>query len=59
MSRGIVGTRGDLPTVASPMFKQVFALSTGICLDDGTTRLPVYPVRVRAGLVEVGPVIGP
>jgi nitrite reductase (NADH) small subunit len=57
MSRGIVGTRGDLPTVASPMFKQVFALPTGICLDDETARLPVYAVRVRDGFVEVGPVI--
>src|SRR5207253_1183297 len=24
MSRGIVGSRGDVPTVASPMYKQVF-----------------------------------
>jgi nitrite reductase (NADH) small subunit len=59
MSRGIVGTRGEVPTVASPMFKQVFALDTGICLDDGTTRLPVHAVRVREGLVEVGPVTSP
>lgn len=33
MSRGIVGTRGDIPTVASPMHKQVFDLRTGECLD--------------------------
>jgi nitrite reductase (NADH) small subunit len=33
MSRGIVGSRGDAPTVASPMHKQVFDLRTGICLD--------------------------
>ena len=26
ISRGIVGTRGERPTVASPMFKQVFDL---------------------------------
>ena len=30
MSRGIVGSRGDVPTVASPMFKQVFDLRTGV-----------------------------
>ncbi len=33
MSRGIVGTREGIPTVASPMFKQVFDLRTGLCLD--------------------------
>jgi nitrite reductase (NADH) small subunit len=56
MSRGIVGTRGDLSTVASPMFKQVFDLGTGVCLDspeDAPVRLPVYRVRVSQGIVEV------
>lgn len=33
ISRGIVGTRGDVPTVASPMHKQVFDLRTGACLE--------------------------
>lgn len=33
MSRGIVGTRGDAPTLASPMHKQVFDLRTGVCLE--------------------------
>lgn len=54
MARGIVGTRGDAPTVASPMFKQVFDLRTGVCLDDPAVRLRVYDVRVRDGHVEVG-----
>ena len=34
MSRGIVGSRGDVPYVASPMHKQAFDLRTGRCLDD-------------------------
>ncbi|HET6744095.1 MAG TPA: nitrite reductase small subunit NirD [Kribbella sp.] len=55
MSRGIVGSRGDVPTVASPMFKQVFDLRTGACLDDPEVSLPVYPVVVRDGQVVVGP----
>ena len=55
MSRGIVGSRGDVPTVASPMFKQVFDLRTGVCLDDPSVSLPVYPVTVRDGQVVVGP----
>jgi nitrite reductase (NADH) small subunit len=53
MSRGIVGSRGDVPTVASPMFKQVFDLRTGECLDDPDVRLPVYPVEVVDGQVRV------
>ena len=33
MSRGITGSRGDLPTIASPVHKQVFSLQDGRCLD--------------------------
>ena len=54
LSRGIVGTRGDAPTVASPLHKQVYDLGTGVCLDAPEVRVPTYPVRVRNGLVEVG-----
>jgi nitrite reductase (NADH) small subunit len=53
LSRGIVGTRGDVPTVAGPMYKQVFDLTTGHCLDDPAVRVRTYPVRVRDGVVEV------
>lgn len=54
MSRGIVGSRGGEPTVASPMHKQVYSLVTGACLDDPALAVPIYPVRVDRGLVEVG-----
>ncbi|MGY1856987.1 nitrite reductase small subunit NirD [Modestobacter sp. SYSU DS0290] len=53
LARGLVGTRGDAPTVASPMYKQVFDLRTGVCLDDPAVAVPVYPVRLRDGRVEV------
>ena len=53
MSRGLVGTRGTVPTVASPLLKQVFSLDTGVCLDDSSYTLPLYPIRVQAGVVEV------
>ncbi|MDD7928575.1 nitrite reductase small subunit NirD [Microbacterium sp. NM3R9] len=56
MSRGIVGTRGDAPTVASPMYKQVFDLRTGACLETQgkpPIALPVWPVAVDAGTVFV------
>lgn len=52
ISRGIVGTRQDAPTVASPMYKQVFDLRTGACLDTQGKEpkdLAVWPVAVRDG----------
>jgi nitrite reductase (NADH) small subunit len=55
LSRGIVGDRGGRPTVASPIYKQVFELATGVCLDDPSVSVPTYPVRVVDGIVEVGP----
>lgn len=66
LARGIVGSRrlddGSLaPTVASPMYKQVFDLRTGRCLDPagkepvaGSSDLRTWPVRVGDGLVLVG-----
>ncbi|MFI9639603.1 nitrite reductase small subunit NirD [Micromonospora sp. NPDC051925] len=53
MSRGIVGSRGGTPTVASPLHKQVYDLRTGLCLDLPGVTLPRYDVRCRDGLVEV------
>lgn len=65
LARGLVGSRlvdGEhVPTVASPMYKQVFDLRTGACLDPAG-RAPVpgsaadlrtWPTRVREGVVEV------
>ena len=54
LSRGIVGTRGDVPKVASPMFKQSFDLRTGVCLDDPQVRVETFPVKVVDGRVLVG-----
>ncbi|MEU9841498.1 nitrite reductase small subunit NirD [Actinomadura sp. NPDC048032] len=53
MSRGILGTRDEAPTVASPMYKQVFDLRTGACLDDPRVALPTFPVRRSGDRVEV------
>ncbi len=55
IARGIVGTRGDAPFVASPMHKQAFDLRTGQCLDDATVSIPAYEVKVEDGVVLVGP----
>lgn len=56
MSRGLVGSRGDVSTVTSPMYKQVFDLRTGDCLDPigkQQIALRVHPVRIVGGLVQV------
>ena len=56
LSRGIVGDRDGAPTVASPMYKQVFDLRTGACLDtQGKEPLAVrtHPVAVTDGDVFV------
>lgn len=54
LSRGIVGDRGGIPTVASPVYKQAFDLRTGVCLDDPAVTIPTFPARFADGLVEVG-----
>lgn len=54
IARGIVGDRQGRPKIASPIYKQSFDLETGVCMDDPSVRLPVYPTRVRQGRVEVG-----
>jgi nitrite reductase (NADH) small subunit len=56
ISRGIVGTKQDAPTVASPMYKQVFDLRTGSCLDTQGKEpksLKVWPVAVSDGDVLI------
>ncbi len=54
LSRGIVGDRHGRATVASPIYKQVFDLETGACLDDPSVSVANYPVRERDGIVEIG-----
>jgi nitrite reductase (NADH) small subunit len=53
LSRGIVGDRKGVQKIASPVYKQSFALETGICLDDPTVSVPVFLVRVTEGRVHV------
>jgi len=54
MSRGLVGQAGERNTVASPMYKHVFDLDTGDCLDAKGAEpvaLRCWPVRVDDGVV--------
>jgi nitrite reductase (NADH) small subunit len=54
LSRGIVGSKGDVPKVAAPIFKQNFDLRTGQCLDDPSVSVASFPVRIVDGRVEIG-----
>ncbi|MDQ2650315.1 MAG: nitrite reductase small subunit NirD [Actinomycetota bacterium] len=53
LSRGIVGDRAGRVVVASPLFKQCFELSSGLCLDDPDHRVAVHDARVVDGRVHV------
>jgi nitrite reductase (NADH) small subunit len=53
MARGIVGTKGGTLKIASPLYKQSYDLRSGQCLDDPTVSVPVYPVRVSEGMIQV------
>ncbi|MEO6714232.1 MAG: nitrite reductase small subunit NirD [Mycobacteriales bacterium] len=53
MSRGLVGTKGDITYVASPMYKQRFDIATGRCLDDDEVAVTVHSGRTQDGRVEV------
>jgi nitrite reductase (NADH) small subunit len=53
LSRGIVGSLADVPTVASPLFKQAFDLRTGRCLTAPGASVPVHDLRCVDGVVEV------
>ena len=55
LAKGIVGVRGGVPFVGSPVHKHAFDLRTGQCLDDPHVAVPVYHVRVVEGVVLVGP----
>ncbi|MET7856587.1 nitrite reductase small subunit NirD [Streptomyces sp. NPDC005318] len=45
LSRGLVGSDGGRPFVASPLLKQRFDLATGVCLDDDEVSVQAFAVR--------------
>ena len=53
LSRGIIGDRGGVPKIASPMYKQSFDLRSGQCLDDPRVSVPTFEVRVERGRILV------
>jgi nitrite reductase (NADH) small subunit len=53
MSRGIVGSRGGRPTIASPLLKQVYDLDTGECLSQPGLSVTRYAVRLVGDRIEI------
>jgi nitrite reductase (NADH) small subunit len=53
MARGIVGSRGDRPTVASPLHKEVYDLGTGECFTDPALSLRTFRTRIIGGFIEI------
>lgn len=53
MARGILGSRGDRATVASPLHKEVYDLQTGECFTSPALHLPAFSTRIVAGYIDV------
>jgi nitrite reductase (NADH) small subunit len=53
LSRGITGSIGDDIVVASPLYKQHFCLSTGVCLEDENQKIKTFTARVDQGIIQV------
>ena len=53
MARGITGSRGARPTLASPLHKEVYDLATGECLATPALRLETFSTRIVDGHIEV------
>ena len=53
IARGTVSIRAGVPRISSPIYTQSFSLETGECLEDNRVQLPVFPVRVEGGRIQV------
>ncbi|GGI84959.1 nitrite reductase small subunit NirD [Pseudarthrobacter scleromae] len=53
MARGILGSRGERPTIASPLHKEVYDLETGECFSTPGLAIATFRTRISDGMVEV------
>ncbi|MFT6914096.1 MAG: nitrite reductase (NADH) small subunit [Motiliproteus sp.] len=53
LSRGLLAQLGGVTSVASPLYKHHYCLTTGICQEDETLQVPVYQVRLNGDQIEV------
>ncbi|MHB0777130.1 nitrite reductase small subunit NirD [Halomonas sp. WWR20] len=54
IGRGIVGDKGGEAMVASPLYKQHYRLSDGVCLEDESVKLRTWKVRIEEDQVLIG-----
>ncbi|MCK0767836.1 nitrite reductase small subunit NirD [Chromohalobacter canadensis] len=47
IARGIVGDIKGEPVIASPIYKQHFRLSDGVCVEDENVRLRTWEVKIE------------
>jgi len=53
LSRGLIGSLDDKIVVASPLYKQHFDLTTGICIEDNSVSVNIYPVRLDGTTIQL------
>lgn len=53
ISRGLTGNITDKVVVASPIYKQHFDLSTGLCIEDESVSIKTYPVRIDGNTIQL------
>ncbi len=51
LSRGIIGCKNNIVTVASPIYKHLFSLQNGQCLDDDSVQLKTWNVQLQGNSV--------
>ncbi|KIC89248.1 nitrite reductase small subunit NirD [Flavihumibacter sp. ZG627] len=54
LSRGMIGTQGEIPKVACPFHKKTFSLETGECLNGDECSIETYGVKVEGDKVFIG-----
>lgn len=54
LSRGMIGSLGDVPKVACPFHKKTFSLRTGECLNGDDCSIRTYPVKLENDKVFIG-----
>ena len=54
LSRGMIGTQGEIPKVACPFHKKTFSLETGECLNGDDCSIKTYPVKLDGNKVFIG-----
>ena len=54
LSRGLIGTQGEIPKVACPFHKKTFSLENGECLNGDECAITVFDVKVEGDHVFIG-----